>query len=268
MNLYDGTHLVLASYDPEYVKRIKYFERMLETSFSEPRLLIEALTHSSAASEMNRKNPGTHMPWNERLEFLGDSVLSLVLSSHLIKDSAGFNEGELSKIRASLVSEESLAGIAKEMRLGEHLILSYGEIKSGGRSKVSVLADGLEAVFGAIMLDKGYEHTEQVILKLYAQKLKQPLAQLIQKDYKSALQEKLQKRFKARPTYLVTSSDGPEHSLSFRVSVCFKGLTLGKGIGPTKKRASQNAALHALDTLTESLKSLEAEQCTSEGYDD
>lgn len=211
-------------------------------------LFVEALTHSSAAQELMRKKK-QKVPWNERLEFLGDSILSLVLSTYLLNRPDCFEEGRLSKIRAAIVNEASLARIASSIDLGQYLLLSVGEERSGGRLKDSVLADALEALLGAIYLDGGYELAQTVILDLYKETLAQPLDQLDQQDYKSRLQEITQGSFRDVPSYEVVDQTGPDHNLSFLVAVKFQGQSLAIGKGPNKKKASQNAAREALFRL-------------------
>ncbi len=217
--------------------------------FQNPNLLLESLTHSSAARYVQKKN--LHMqslPWNERLEFLGDSVLSLVLSSILLQRPEKFPEGQLSKIRASLVNEQTLARISQSIGVGECLLLGPGEERAGGRNKDSVLADALEAFLGAIYLDSGLENARRVILALYKDILTSSLTDLTQQDYKSRLQELTQGAFKEAPLYKVIAREGPDHQLDFSVEVVFRGFTLGKGHGPSKKTASQDAAKMALAT--------------------
>lgn len=239
--------------DRRYQERLKLSDSLcckLSYSFKDFDLLAEALTHSSAAQEILRRSKGEiAIPWNERLEFLGDSVLGLVLSTHLLHEPENFAEGQLSKIRAALVNESSLAGLAKDLDLGECLLMSSGENKGGGRVKASVLADALEALLGAIYLDGGFAAAEDVILRLYKVKLSSPLKALIQTDYKSRLQELTQSRFKEAPQYNVVQKVGPEHKSSFQVDVDFRGNKLGSGFGPSKKAASQDAARNALSIV-------------------
>jgi len=241
----------LRSLYPKNMTAISGLCSKLDWNFINPDLLLEALTHSSAARDFNRSHKDIlePVPWNERLEFLGDSVLGLALSTALLKHPEKFPEGELSKIRAALVNEESLALIAKDLGLGEALILSKGEEKGGGREKPSVLADAVEAVLGAIFLDGGFAEAEKIILKLYEYQLSKHLKDLIQKDFKSRLQELTQSKYKEIPTYEVVSQKGPDHNTSFEVEVKFRGVILGRGDGATKKRASQIAAQNALLSL-------------------
>ncbi len=232
--------------------QIRAMERLCERlgyRFQDQSLLLESLTHSSAARYVQKKygqqNP---IPWNERLEFLGDSVLSLVLSSVLLQRPEKFPEGQLSKIRASLVNEHTLAHISRGIDIGSCLLLGPGEERAGGRNKESVLADALEAFFGAIYLDAGLEGARKVILELYKDILTSSLTDLTQQDYKSRLQELTQGAFKEAPLYNVIKREGPDHQLDFSVEVVFRGMTLGTGHGSSKKIASQDAARVALAT--------------------
>ena len=221
-------------------------------------LLFEALTHSSAAKD-SMKRVGGVVEWNERLEFLGDSVLGLSISSYLHSHPESYPEGMLSKIRAFLVCERSLAGIANTINLGNFLALSPGEERGGGRDKPSVLADALEALFGAIYLDGGFDAANSVILTLFDKKLQSDLSNFTKTDYKSRLQELTQEQFKEAPSYEVVSKSGPEHDSLFQVEVRFRGQTLGKGQGPSKKAASQDAAKHALTSCRDNPRTLRIE---------
>jgi ribonuclease III len=219
----------------------------LDYEFQDQLLLLESLTHSSAARYVQKKfGLASTIPWNERLEFLGDSVLSLVLSSTLLQRPEKFPEGQLSKIRASLVNENTLARISQNIQVGSCLMLGPGEERAGGRQKDSVLADALEAFFGAVYLDSGLESAKKLILSLYKDILTSSLTDLTQQDYKSRLQELTQGAFKEAPTYKVIKRDGPDHQLDFSVEVVFRGLSLGTGHGHSKKSASQDAAREAL----------------------
>lgn len=220
----------------------------MQYSFETEDLAFEALTHSSAAKEIKRRDK-ISIPWNERLEFLGDSILGLIISTALIEHPKNFSEGELSKIRASLVSEKNLARIARKIELGDLLMFSVGEKKARGDAKTSVLADALEAIFGAVYLDGGYETARAKILDLFADDLSKPLTRLIKNDFKSRLQEITQRRFKETPTYELIASDGPDHDREFKVAVAFREKTLALGRGTNKKKASQNAAAKALEEL-------------------
>ncbi len=234
---------------PHQIRSMEQLCTRVAYRFNDPSLLLESLTHSSAARYVQKKNQQPiPMPWNERLEFLGDSVLSLVLSSLLLQRPEKFPEGQLSKIRASLVNEHTLARISQGIDIGSCLLLGPGEERAGGRNKDSVLADALEAFFGAIYIDAGLEGAKRVILGLYKDILTSSLTDLTQQDYKSRLQELTQGAFKEAPMYKVIKREGPDHQLDFSVEVVFRGQTLGTGHGPSKKTASQDAAKMALAT--------------------
>lgn len=220
-------------------------------SFRAEGLLYEAITHSSAAKEYNRhaKAAADKIPWNERLEFLGDSVLSLSLSSYLLNRREAFEEGDLSKIRASLVNEAVLAEIATTIGLGDCLILGLVEQKAQGKKKKSLLADALEAVFGAIYLDAGFQEASAVIHRLFKGFTGESLASRIQTDFKTLLQEWTQAHFKKTPEYKLAAAKGPSHQVEFAMDVWFHGHCLGRGHGPSKKAASQAAAKSALKAV-------------------
>lgn len=237
---------------PAQLRMMEQLCRRIRYGFKNRGLLLESMTHSSAARFVQKKyQKAVPMPWNERLEFLGDSVLSLVLSAALLQRPEGFPEGQLSKIRASLVNESTLARISRNLQIGSCLLLAPGEERAGGRDKDSVLADALEAFFGAIYLDSGFDAVSRVILDLYQDILTSSLTDLTQQDYKSRLQELTQGAFKEAPVYKVIKREGPDHQLDFAVEVLFRGKSLGMGHGPSKKSASQEAARAALQKWTE-----------------
>ncbi len=246
MDKFDFFALARDSY-PLQIRLMEQLCQRIDFKFQHSSLLLESMTHSSAARFIQKRYPhASTMPWNERLEFLGDSVLSLVLSSELLQRPEGFPEGQLSKIRASLVNESTLARISRQLTIGDCLLLGPGEERAGGRTKDSVLADALEAFFGAIYLDAGFEAVRRVILGLYREVLTSSLTELTQQDYKSRLQELTQGAFKEAPVYKVIKREGPDHQLDFSVEVLFRGRSLGTGHGPSKKSASQEAAQMAL----------------------
>lgn len=227
--------------------QLKSLATKIEYSFNNPLLVFEAITHSSAAKEYNRQVPKRDaIPWNERLEFLGDSVLSLSLSTYLLHRDEAFEEGDLSKIRASLVNEAVLAEIATCIGLGDCLILGTVEQKAQGKKKKSLLADGLEALFGAIYLDADFDAASAVIHRLFKGYMGTSLAHRVQTDFKTLLQEWTQAHFKKTPDYHLTSTQGPSHQAEFTMEVRFQGHALGKGHGHSKKSASQAAAKAAL----------------------
>jgi ribonuclease-3 len=206
----------------------------------DPALLEAALTHRSAASAHN-----------ERLEFLGDAVLNCVIARLVFREFASANEGDLSRFRASLVSGEALAVIAAEMDLGHHVRLGSGELKSGGFRRKSILADALEALFGAIYLDGGFEAAATVIERLFMTRLDRLPSAAELKDPKTRLQELVQSRALPLPSYVVESVTGEAHSQTFQVVCSVESLGLqAMGIGPSRRRAEQIAANEILMRLS------------------
>jgi len=219
-------------------------EKALGYSFRDKALLVNAMTHKSFANEYS---PAA-CPDNERLEFLGDAVLDLVVSEHLMEALPTSKEGELSRIRADVVAMSSLAGLASKLGLGPSLLLGKGEFGSGGREKPGLLADALEALFGAVFVDGGYEAAKSVLLPLVVPILRQASADAGQ-DYKSRLQEILQANRKELPVYRVTGTRGPDHDPVYLVEVLIGDRVYGTGEGRTKKTAEQNAAQATLQLL-------------------
>lgn len=215
-------------------------EDVLGYRFRNARLLNEALSHKSHAAE---SRSGID---NERLEFLGDSILAAVIAHHLYALSPKESEGDLSKKKAQMVSRSSLAHWASELGLGFYLLLGVGEESSGGRARSSLLANAFEAVVGAIFLDGGYDAASAFILRCLYHST--PCAET---DHKSLLQEVFQKKHKAPPSYETASSEGPDHDKTFQVVVRFGKRILGQGSGKTKKEAEQAAACDALLKLKE-----------------
>jgi ribonuclease-3 len=221
-------------------------EWKLEFRFMNRNLLNRALTHKSFHNE----NKTTSVGNNERLEFLGDSVLSLVLSEQLMRQYPEAPEGHLSKARASLVNEQVLTEVALELEVNEMLRLGKGELTSGGNEKPRLLASAVEAVLGAIFIDSGFEAAKRVILNLFEDRLSRvDLEEQYQQDYKTRLQEIIQERFKSTPIYEVISENGPDHNKEFRVEVKLQDEVLATGLGLSKKQASQEAARLALEGL-------------------
>ena len=215
--------------------------------FVRPELLIQALTHRSAVSELGEAVGRTSvLPWNERLEFLGDSVLGLAVSRRLMQRSETFDEGQLSRLRATIVNESALADAARSIDLGSALILGRSAEQAGGRGRDSLLADALEAVIGAVYLDAGFECADALIGRLLAEALAGDFATKSLVDCKSMLQEWTQERLKLAPTYETISESGPDHDKRFEVIVSIAGEIYGRGVGVSKKRASQEAARMAL----------------------
>lgn len=224
-------------------------EKSINYTFSNKSMLAQALTHSSAAGDFNSTDTaramGINLKWNERLEFLGDSVLCLVITTHLMSHPKGFSEGELSKIRAMLVSEGTLSKVAQKLDLGKFILFGKSESRSGGGKKESILADTFEALIAGIYLDGGFSASVAVINKVFGQKLNGDMEKLLKLDSKSLLQEVIQERYKEPPVYEVLSQSGPAHNRVFEVSVKVKKKVIGQGRGGTKKKASQEAAREA-----------------------
>lgn len=219
------------------------FEKVIDYTFSDKTLMETALSHSSYANESK-----TALQSNERLEFLGDSVLSIVVSQYLFNHFSHLPEGELTKIRASLVCEKSLFEFAQKINLGEYLFLGKGEAASGGRTRPSILADAFEAVIAAIYLDGGIENAQKFILKFIPTDFDVSKKSAFS-DYKTILQEIIQKNPEERVEYILTGSQGPDHNKVFIVEVKLNSNTIGKGMGKSKKQAEQNAAKEALELM-------------------
>lgn len=214
-------------------------EEVIGYKFRDKELLAEALTHKSHATEH------AAVRHNERLEFLGDSILGLIVSYYLFLKNPSENEGFLSKTKSALVSRANLARWAEAIGLGHHLYLGAGEHLSGGSKRHSILANALEAVLGAVYLDGGLAPVEKLVIPW----LEGQAPESLDPDYKSSLQELIQKRHKRPPDYELMSEAGPEHSKLFTIRVCLGKKTLGLGSGKNKKEAQQAAARNALDYL-------------------
>ena len=213
--------------------------------FTDRKLLIQALTHRSYVNEA--RTPG--MLDNQRLEFFGDAVLGLLISSRLLRILPVSSEGNLSRRRASLVDAETLAGLAEKLDLGRYLLLGRGEEKSGGRKKKSVLADAFESLVAAVYLDGGIGKAEQLVDRLFGPVLTQDGVSEADRDYKTRLQEVSHALHGSIPDYIHESVTGPDHDLCFSVAVSIGGEHLGRGVGKSKKEAEQAAAREALEAL-------------------
>lgn len=223
---------------------MKTLEEKIEYTFSDKQLLKTALTHSSYANE---RRGG--VPCNERLEFLGDSVLGFTVAEYLYKNKPELTEGKMTRVRADLVCEAGLHRAALEIGLGDHLFLGRGEDASGGRERPSVLSDALEAVIAAVYLDGGRRPAVKLIKKLILSYLDE--AERTNFDYKTALQEHAQKTPGTKVIYIPGDESGPEHQKTFRVGVSLGGPVIGSGEGKSKKAAEQEAARFALEALGE-----------------
>lgn len=223
--------------------KIAGIEKAIDYNFKNKKLLIEALSHSSYANE-NKRNRKS----NERLEFLGDSVLSIVVSQYLFEHFSHFPEGDLTKIRASLVCEKSLHIFAKKIELGEHLLLGKGEENTGGRERASILADAFEALIAAIFLDGGLEAARTHILRFIPDDINSSRNAAFN-DYKTILQEVIQQNPEEKVEYVMVEQTGPDHNKAFTVNVCLNTNVIGVGTGRSKKEAEQMAAREALELM-------------------
>lgn len=246
---------LLLSYYPEAAKAIAALEPRIGYTFASQDLLIEALTHRSAIMELSHLGCGAKdqqliktCPWNERLEFLGDSVLSLSMVTWLWYNGELASEGELSKAKSALVQAAVLALVARQLDLAPCLIL--GEATARARKGESMLGDALEALIGAIYLDGGFETCYFFIESAFGPLIKQHLHEPAFVDHKTELQELVQQRFGCLPDYTVVSAWGPDHHKHFVVECRLKTRLLGRGTGPSKKKASQLAAAQALKELS------------------
>ena len=224
---------------------IAQLQKILGVSFKKPALLEEALVHSSYINE----NPASTISHNERLEFLGDAVLGLIVADKLYRDKPDLSEGEMTKARATLVRRDTLAHIASTIGLGDFLYMGKGEEASGGRNKAPNLAGALEAVIAAIYLDQGIDTAGVVVNKLLAEEWRKLTSRGADIEYKSKLQELTQSKYQAAPVYRLVSETGPDHDKVFTVEVIINGKPLGIGTGKSKKLAETEAAQLALAAL-------------------
>jgi len=225
---------------------LKDLQEGISYRFRDLQLLIQALTHRSYLSQKNEEGED-----NERLEFLGDSVIELVVSHLLLARFPHLTEGGLSKARASLVKEATLASLAQGVGLGETLRLGRGEEETGGKEKDSILAGGMEALVAAVYLDGGYEEVFRMIEQLYTPLLEEMKRGLKDADFKTRLQEYTQKYLNTTPHYIVAGEEGPDHDKTFEVTISIGGKLYGRGRGRSKKDAEQRAAEEALRSLSE-----------------
>lgn len=228
--------------DSERRKCLGGLEEKLNYSFRDIELLNTAMTHTSYV-----KGDGRARTHNERLEFLGDAVLELCVSEYLFKRFSTYNEGMMTRLRAQTVCEGALFEVAKELGLGEALLLGRGEDHSGGREKPSILSDALEAVIGALYIDGGMETVRGFILSFLDKSVETALKGGALKDYKTMLQEYVQKRHMGAIAYHLAGASGPDHSKVFTMEVTIAGVPSGAGKGHTKQIAGQRAAKAALD---------------------
>ena len=224
---------------------IKDLEVALGYRFANITLLQNALTHSSYANEYWHDS----LKSNERLEFLGDSILGMVVAEYLYRSFPGRPEGELTRMRADMVCEQALALIANQLNLGQFLLLGHGEEQSGGRNRASILADAVESVIAAAFLDGGMDAARKLIETFVLCNV--PKTHLHNIDYKTTLQEQVQKKKDQTLSYALIGESGPDHDKRFMVAVSLNGEEIGCGEGSSKKRAEQDAARVALENLGE-----------------
>jgi len=239
--------------DQELDQRVDELEQRLGYRFQSRGQVETALTHKSFANEHSPQ-----LPHNERMEFLGDAVVSLVVGHLLMASNPEWSEGELSKARSALVSATGLAELAQSLELGQALRLGRGEERTGGRDKPSIMADSFEALTAAIYLDGGYEVTFEVLRRLFDPLLNDALRGIRQRDPKTHLQERIQAVYKRAPSYDLVDTYGPEHDLRFTVELIVEDTPLATGVGRTKKEAEQRAAAIVLEQISsgESLEDL------------
>ena len=222
---------------------IKDLEKAIGYQFKNITLLQNALTHSSYANEHWHDS----LMSNERLEFLGDSILGMVVAEFLFKKYPDRPEGELTRLRADMVCETSLADVAVRIGVGEHLMLGHGEERFGGRTRASILADAVESIIAAIYLDGGMEQAKRIILSFVPENA--PSQRYRNQDFKTALQELVQQKKDQVLSYVLADESGPDHDKQFVTRVLLNGAVVGEGIGTSKKRSEQEAARVAIRTL-------------------
>ena len=227
------------------LERINQLEKNIGYVFRDKNKAFQAITHSSYAYEHRSEGLSS----NERLEFLGDSVLSFLITNKLFKEVSDMPEGEMSKLRASVVSEASLSKCAKELNIGEVLLLGKGEEIMGGRKRPSILADAMEAVIGSIYLDGGMNAADDFVSRILRENYEKAIQGTLFSDYKTKLQEEVQKGSNCTIKYTVIDESGPDHDKVFTVAVFVNGEQMGRGTGKTKKEAEQKAAGDALNRL-------------------
>lgn len=224
---------------------IETVEKILDYKYNNKQILTNALTHSSYVNEK------VQLENNERLEFLGDAVLELVISHFLYNNQHHLSEGEMTKLRSRVVCTESLAKSAAYINLGNYILMGKGEENTGGRERKSTLANSFEAIIGSIYLDGGYESAKQFILSKLNNNIHDALDGKLVFDYKTKLQEIIQQDPKNEIEYTLESEEGPEHQKSFNINLLLNGQIIGKGSGNSKKEAEQQAAYQGLNHLGE-----------------
>ncbi len=223
-------------------RQLEALQKITRIKFRDKSLLNRAMTHRSFVNESGR----TEVRDNERLEYLGDSVLALVVNEYLFKHFDSYPEGNLAKIKSAIVSERELAKVSRSLNLGSFILMGKGEEQSGGRERPSILANTLEALIGAIYLDAGFKEVRKFILPLIKQDIELIDKKTYLRDPKTTLQEYVQKKYKSRPEYQVIKESGPDHLKHFIVALLVNDQEIARGEGSSKRKAETNAATEAL----------------------
>jgi ribonuclease III len=221
-------------------------QQALGVTFNDLSLLKQALVHRSYLNE----NPDFSLPSNERLEFLGDAFLGFVIAQKLYREFPDLSEGEMTKLRAALVRQRTLARLASSLGLGDYLYMGLGEEATGGRAKQSTLARALEAVVGAVVIDQGFAGAEGFVFRLFQGEIDRAMEEMATGDYKSRLQELVQARYRVPPLYRTIKEEGPDHDKEFTVEVIVNGSVIGTGRGKSKRMAEMDAARVALESFS------------------
>lgn len=234
----------MSGIDPKRLKYLNDFEGIIGYSFKNISILNNALTHSSyVASKADFREH------NERLEFIGDSILNMIISLHLYSSCKNSPEGSLTRYRAGIVCEQSLYNASDRLKIGQYLLLSKGEENTGGRNRVSILADAFEAVIAAIYLDGGIKKAKDFIITNLKEIINDAVENRIFSDYKSFLQEHIQKNNSGKLSYKMLNEEGPDHDKTFEIALYLNNSMIGKGTGHSKKDAQQAAAKDAIISL-------------------
>ncbi len=227
------------------LENINEFEQKIDYTFKNKKNIILALTHSSYANE----NRSEKLKSNERLEFLGDAVLNIIISETIYGRYSNLSEGQLTKVRANIVCEQSLVKCSNNIEIGKYLLLGKGEDLSGGRTRISILSDAFEAVIGAIYIDGGMKNAKKFILQQMEHLIKDSVSGIIFLDYKTQFQEVIQKDGEKKISYEIIEENGPDHDKEFVVQVKVMDRVVGKGRGKSKKEAEQAAAKAAMEII-------------------
>lgn len=230
------------------MSNLEFLQQRIGYTFGDRGVLLQALTHTSYGHEHHQQVP-IALRDNERLEFLGDAVLDLLVSDILLETFNQANEGNLSKMRAAVVNEKTLAEIAKNIGLHQHLRLGRGELQTGGNLKPSILSSAFEALIAAVYLDGGFHAVYPVVRHLFAPLFAEQNDPISFCDHKTQLQELVQAKHRVTPTYHLIQASGPDHAKTFEVEVCMQGQRLGLAQGFSKKEAEQNAARAAIEGM-------------------